>query len=72
MSRTHASTDLRSRFWTLRRTTKSSRSGSEVAIARQARQAGEAEQVDLLQEDGVGDVTTVQRGSFVFVLAQKV
>jgi hypothetical protein len=43
-----------------------------VAIARQARQAGEAEQVDLLQEDGVGDVTTVQRGSFVFVLAQKV
>jgi uncharacterized protein (DUF302 family) len=26
----------------------------------------------LMQSDGSGDVTTVQRGSFVFVLAQKV
>ncbi len=32
----------------------------------------EAEQVDLQQEAGFGDVTPVQRGAFVFVLAEKV
>jgi SAM-dependent methyltransferase len=32
----------------------------------------EAEQVDLLQDAGFGDVTTVRRGAFVLVLAERV